>query len=93
MANAPTKAQRAKWEIIRALGCCVCESYQAEIHHCYTGMGGRKNHDAVIPLCTRHHRGDRGIHTIGRKTWRAEYGTEQELIERTNAMLRRRNAA
>ena len=88
MANQPTKAQRARWEQIRALGCIVCQAWAAEIHHCFTGGGGRKDHDKVIPLCNRHHVGDlHGIHKIGRKTWQQAYSTEQELLDKVEAML------
>lgn len=78
--NKPTEAQRERWERIRSLGCIVC-GVMAEIHHCFTGAGGRKNHDKVIPLCHYHHRGGAGIHSIGRKTWQELFGKEQELIE------------
>lgn len=86
MAKAPTKAQRAKWEKMRSLGCLICGAPPA-IHHCETGMGGRKDHDKVIPICQFHHQGAQGIHTIGRKKWQELYGTEQELIEKTNRMI------
>lgn len=87
MANAPTKAQRQRWELIRALGCIVCRAWAAEIHHCGTGAGGRKDHDKVIPLCVPHHRGVFGIHTIGRKRWRENYGSEEELMKQVEARL------
>lgn len=74
------------WEQIRNFGCVVCES-PASIHHIETGMGGRKNHDRVIPLCYCHHQGEDGIHTIGRKKWQAKYGTEQELFEKITTYL------
>lgn len=87
MANAPTKAQRKRWELIRALGCIVCGSHMVEIHHTGTGAGGRKNHDKVLPLCVWHHRGGEGLHHIGRKTWRERFGTEDELLEKVAARL------
>lgn len=83
--NAPTTAQRKRWEVIRSLGCIVC-FHPAEIHHCFTGKGGRKDHDKVIPLCTLHHTGQRGIHR-GRKAWQATYGTEEQLIETVAALI------
>jgi hypothetical protein len=84
--NDPTPAQRKKWERIRAIGCIIC-SGQASIHHCETGMGGRKDHDKVIPLCYAHHQGYIGIHEIGRKLWQEQFGTEQELMEKTDRLL------
>ncbi len=86
MAKPATKVQRERWERLRALGCIICGA-QAQIHHCGTGMGGRKNHDLVIPLCVNHHVGKQGIHTIGRKTWRDIYGTEEELMAKVAKML------
>jgi len=79
--NKPTKAQRERWERIRALGCSVC-GIMAEIHHALTGAGGRKNHDEVFPLCSYHHRGGAGIHSIGRRAWQALFGKEQEHLEK-----------
>lgn len=92
MAKSPTKKQRDRWERIRALGCIVptplgiCGDVAA-IHHCFTGMGGRKDHDKVIPLCHTHHQGSEGIHTVGRPIWQLAYGTEAEMIERLEKML------
>lgn len=86
MAKQPTKAQQRRWTEIRLLGCIICEGI-AEIHHCFTGGGGRKNHDHVIGLCNRHHTGKDGIHTLSRKIWEPIYGTEQELIDKTNKLI------
>lgn len=81
----PTKAQRELWERMRELGCCVdgCGRYSPSIHHIGTGMGGRKDHDQVIPICFDHHQGVEGIHTIGRRLWQKRHGTEQELLAKT----------
>lgn len=83
----PTKAQRKRWELIRALGCIVCRAWEAEIHHCGTGAGGRKDHDKVIPLCYDHHRGAFGIHHISRKGFSQIYGTEKELMKKVDKRL------
>jgi len=80
MAKAATAKQRARWERLRELGCSVCKAFMPEIHHAKTGMGGRKNHDLVFALCHFHHRGVKGIHTIGRKVWQEIYGTEDEHL-------------
>ncbi len=84
----PNKAQRERWSKIADLGCLLCGG-PAEIHHCFTGAGGRKNHDKVIPLCPEHHRGKNGIdgRYISKKQWQAIYGTEQELLDRLEKML------
>lgn len=86
MSKQPTKKQHARWERTRALGCIICENH-AEIHHCCTGAGGRKDHDKILPLCTNHHTGKEGIHKIGRPIWQLAYGTEQELMAKLSTLL------
>lgn len=82
--NRPTSAQRIHWGKIAKRGCRVRECSQpAEIHHCLTGAGGRKDHDKVIGLCAHHHRGQQGIHTLSRKVWEPIYGTEAYHLEQT----------
>jgi len=85
--TATTRLQREKWMRIGEIGCIICHS-PCEIHHCFTGAGGRKNHDQVLPLCWLHHRSPQaGIHGMGRKAWQRIYGTEQELIDKMELML------
>jgi hypothetical protein len=65
----------------------VCGS-PAEIHHCFTGGGGRKNHDYLAPLCFTHHRSPQaGIHGMGRKAWQKIYGSEQELLDKLERLM------
>lgn len=79
-------AQRARWEIIRALGCIVRGPHygRTHIHHAGTGGGGRKNHDKVLPLCDHHHVGEEGIDSrrpgMSKRQWQDKYGTENELM-------------
>ena len=80
------KSDRKNWDAIANLGCIICGCY-ANIHHCFTGSGGRKDDSKVIPLCYEHHQGEQGIHTIGRKQWQSQYGSEQELIEKVKSLL------
>ena len=82
----PNKAERAHWERVRELGCVVCAGI-AEIHHCLTGRGGRKDHMKVIPLCNAHHTGYLEIHHLGRKKWQVMFGTEQEHLENVRRAL------
>jgi hypothetical protein len=79
--NNPSKSQRERWSKLADLGCIICGS-PPSIHHCETGMGRRKDHDRVLPLCYEHHQGSMGIHTLGRKKWESIYGTEQELMDK-----------
>lgn len=87
MTKPATKKQRLRWDAISQLGCIVCGYPMVEIHHCFTGGGGRRNHDDTIGLCYNHHRGKEGIHTIGRKPWQAKYGSERELLDKINLIL------
>lgn len=84
----PTKKQRERWSKIASLGCIICASPD-EIHHCFTGAGGRKNHDKVIPLCPEHHRGKNGIdgRHLSKRQWQDIYGSEQELLDRINRLV------
>lgn len=86
MTKPSTKKQRALWERLREFGCIICGAH-AEIHHCGTGMGGRKDHDKVIPLSTDHHTGKNGIHTVGRPIWQLAYGTEAELMGKIETLV------
>lgn len=81
MSKGPTNAQINLWREMHEIHCVICVDYGTEIHHIETGAGGRKNHDRVIPLCFKHHRGAEGIHFIGRKVWCERFGTEQELFD------------
>lgn len=80
MSKAPTKSEKEHMARVAEMGCMVCGS-PAMVHHALTGGGGRRNHSKVLPLCHHHHQGAEGIHTIGRKTWQAKYGTELEMLE------------
>lgn len=89
--NRPTKDQLKRWEKIRALGCSVCGAY-AQIHHCFTGCGGRKDHDKVIGLCETHHTGREGLHRLSRRVWEPIYGSEESLMEKTAELLGEKTA-
>lgn len=61
----PTKAQQARFDALREIGCICCWNFaavhrNAEIHH-IVDKGYRKHsggHDATLPLCEWHHRGE-----------------------------------
>ena len=87
MINRPTKAQRKRWGLVADLGCIVCGN-TAEIHHCHTSMGCRKNHDLVIPLCCDCHRGGYGVGIHGGKAeFEARNGTEAALLEKVSRLV------
>ncbi len=92
MAN---KAEKEHMSRVSEMGCCVCVSLghgetPAEIHHVGNGtMGKRASNYEVIPLCHIHHRtGGYGVAVhAGRKSFEANFGTEQELLEQTMMWL------
>lgn len=77
MAN---KTELAYMAFVKALPCIICGDWPVDVHHALTGMGRRKDHMKVLPLCFNHHRGKEGIGTIGKKAWQAKFGTETELL-------------
>lgn len=71
-------------------GCILCRmlgwgATPPELHHPRTGTGaGRRASDEdIIPLCPEHHRGNTGLHGMGRKAFERRYSvTELGLVER-----------
>ena len=88
--NQPNAKQRKVWSVIASFGCSVCKAIEPELHHALTGAGGRKDHNKIFPLCYFHHRGEKGIHTIGRKAWQLEFGTEQSHLDKIMNWLKDR---
>jgi len=86
-----TKDDKQHLDKVASMGCIVCCNLglgetPAEIHHIGNGTMGKKagNHE-VIPLCHIHHRtGGNGVAVhAGRKSFEANFGTEQELLTQT----------
>jgi hypothetical protein len=91
-----TKNEKKSLDKIARLGCVLCstvlgfEDTPAELHH--IRRAGKRITSPVIPLCPEHHRGNDGIHGLGRKSFEAKYGiTEEKLLERTNQKLGKGN--
>lgn len=87
----PTVEESRHMDRVAQLGCIVMAcGRQATIHHCGTYMGGGRDHKCVIPLCWDHHLGPEGIDgkKMGKRVWEAKYGTEAELLARTQWLLR-----
>lgn len=90
-----TKADRQHLDRVASLGCMLCRRLgyydtPAEIHHPRTGQGmsQRAPHSDAIPLCPLHHRGDVGVHGMGRKAFERRYGfTELDLLADTRRAL------
>lgn len=79
-----------RFSLLAELGCIIC-GQPAQIHHLigvkYRGMGQKADNEYTIPLCASCHTGKNGIHQIGKKTWEARYGTQEELLIKTNKKL------
>lgn len=74
---------------IASLGCIICGS-PAQLHHIGTHLGGGKDDSKVIPLCVLHHTGGGygvALHA-GKKVFEARFGSEQELFDLTQDLLR-----
>ena len=86
----PTKEESAYMGRISMLPCSAFGCGGVEVHHVRnnTGMGCRPSHFDTIALCVRHHRGEDGIHTIGKKTWSAKYGSELDMLEETKRKMK-----
>lgn len=86
-----TKAEKEYFRKVAELGCSLCRflgdaGTPAELHH--IRRAGVRAKSPIIPLCTYHHRGDRGVHGMGRKAFEREYKiTEEELLEKTQELL------
>jgi hypothetical protein len=87
----PTKAEKQHYAKVANLGCSLCRylgygESPPELHH--IRRAGKRTNAPVIPLCPEHHRGNTGIHGMGRKAFEREYKvTEEELLEMTEKLI------
>ena len=78
------KAEKQHYDKLARFGCILCsyigyEGTPAEIHH--IRRAGKRSNAPVIPLCPEHHRGNAGVHGLGRKQFERTHGiTEEELL-------------
>lgn len=77
-------------------GCYLCfhlgygTGTPAEIHH--IRRTSKRSNAPAIPLCPEHHRGNNGIHGMGRKAFEKRYAiTEEDMLDRINAKLNLEN--
>jgi len=89
-----TKAEKEHFDRLSRLGCILCirlnygEGTPAEIHH--IRRAGRRSNAPVIALCPEHHRGNKGIHGMGRKAFERYYGfSEEDLLVKTETLIQR----
>ena len=84
-------AKNKHYDKVADLGCILCKKIgydgtPCEIHH--IRRGGRRDSAPVIGLCAAHHRGDIGVHGMGRKAFERHYQTtEEELLAWTKELL------
>lgn len=89
-----TKDQRKHYDKVANLGCSLCRYLELgatppELHH--IRRAGKRDNAPVIPLCPYHHRGNGGIHGMGRRAFERVYGiTEEELLEQTLELINAR---
>ena len=85
------KSEKQHYDKIARLGCSLCRHLgygetPCEIHHIRRTMPRKSA--PVIGLCREHHRGDTGVHGLGRKAFEKKYGlTEKDLLEKTQELL------
>ena len=86
------KSEKELYGKIAELRCSLCRylglgETECEIHH-IRRFGGKRENAEVIGLCPEHHRGNTGIHGLGRKGFEARYGIdEQTLLLQTKQLL------
>lgn len=92
------KEQRAHYDKIARLGCILClhlgyRGTPCEIHH-IRRFGGKRDNAPVIGLCPEHHRGNSGVHGLGKKAFETRYGIDEHtLLQLTEEILSERSSA
>lgn len=85
-------------DLVRQLPCSVrdedCDDRWIELHHrtdLQRGKGQKAGDGEVFPLCVVHHGSQCGLGVHGgRKTWEAKYGSQEDHVTRTRALIRAR---
>ena len=100
----PTALEQRRFEGLLKIGCICCRMLKvngrtAEIHHLLSG-NKRKGHEFTIPLCRWHHRAMTILPKAqaqdeygpsladGSKPFHARWGSDSELLAKTNELLR-----
>ena len=90
-----TAANNRHMQKVAELGCVLClllgyGATPCEVHHIRTGTGaGRRAPDTdTVGLCPEHHRGNTGLHGMGRKAFERHYHiTELELLAEVRRIM------
>ena len=94
--RSPNKAESKHMDDVSQLGCIVWRNkgrlyVPCEIHH-IEGKTKQDAHFKVLPLCFEHHRMGSDKEPISRHPYKARfvkaYGTEQELLEQVDKLLK-----
>ncbi len=91
-----TKAEEARKDACRELGCIACildgvpegQRYEGrvEIHHMVSG-NKKIGEWATVPLCEPHHTGPDLSYHKTRRAFREHYGNDLALVETTNLAI------
>ena len=89
-----TKLDDRRFQRFQDIGCIACRQHgeyrQADVHHLLSG-GRRRGHEFTIPLCPYHHRnvgvGIGPSLACGSKPFHEAFGSDEELLARTNRLL------
>ena len=79
-----TKDEKNYMARVARLGCILCstvlgyEGSPAELHH--IRRAGVRATSPIIPLCPEHHRGNNGVHGMGRKAFERKFNTTEEAL-------------
>ena len=88
MARKISKENKARFALLRDMGCSVCAGHEVQIHHIIghgtSGMGMRSPDELTIPLCFYCHD---ALHRHGHKTFERKHGSQMDLLKRANDML------
>ncbi len=79
-----TESEKRHMSKVAELGCINHPGTPAEVHHATISVP--RDNALVIPLCYECHRGEFSIHNAKRE-FEAVYGTELQLLAKTNRML------
>ena len=89
-----TKNEKIALDKIARIGCILCrtafgvQDSPAELHH-YRRFGQPRSASDILPLCPEHHRGNTGVHGLGRKGFEAKWGVTQDtLLEKVHELLK-----
>lgn len=89
--TAEDEAHKAR---VRSLGCIACVILHlgrtpAQFHHVRTKGNMRRDDHRGIPLCVYHHTDGPPGHAVhaGKKSFEAKFGTQEELLKKTEASL------